>query len=135
MNPTPIPQTSNVPPKNGSAKAAWLFLIAFVVLIGLIIWGIIALAGLRGGNDRNIVKNGVATEGISSISTYQGPKKVGRSVTTVVNAIYRYEVDGESYSVVGEKDYKSKENVREGMKATVYYLEKDPEEATVVNEE
>jgi len=135
MNPTQIPQQNNVPPKTGSAKAAWLFLIAFVVLIGLIIWGIVALAGLRGGNDRNIVKNGIATEGISTVSSYTGPKKVGRSITTVHNAIYRYTVDGESHSVIGEKDYKSADNIREGMKATVYYLEKDPEEATVVNEE
>ena len=136
MNTTPHPQA---PQPNSNATAtrnSWIFVIGSVVVIGLIIWGIVALLGLRNGNDNEILKNGVATEGISSAQVYKGPEKTGRrAVTTVYHAYYRYTVNDENYSVIGEKDYKSADNIHAGMKATVVYLPEDPEEAVVTNEE
>ena len=137
MNPTSpsTPPIAPQPARNNSTKAIWISLIVFIAAIALVVWGIMTLYAMRAGDDLDIVKNGVATQGISRGTAYVGPQKIGRSVTTVYKAYYRYEVDGKSYSVIGEKNYKATENVHEGMKATVHYMADDPDEATVTNEE
>lgn len=134
----PVYHANPQPPQSpkGAAKFTAIVLISCVVALGLIIWGIVALLSLNGAKERDIIKNGIPTPGLSNGRYIQGPEKNGRrSVTKAVKAYYEYTVDGDVHRVVGEKNYNNPENIREGMKATVYYMANDPEEAVVTNEE
>lgn len=134
----PVYQANPQPPRSSKEVVRFtaIVLISCAVGIGLIIWGIVALLSLNGAKERNIIKNGIPTPGLSTGRYIEGPEKNGRrSVTKAINAYYEYTVDGDVHRVAGEKNYKNPDNIREGMKATVYYMANDPEEAVVTNEE
>jgi len=124
---------------NKNSKSPWIFLGAMVAIIALTVWVVISLAGMLGGDRKEILKNGVSTEGISSGKVFEGQRKRagrGGSIQQTHQAYYTYyDKDGRRHSVIGEKDYQSADNIREGMKATVVYLPDDPDEAEVTNEE
>ena len=135
QNQAPLP-----PQKPVSMAKVWWGLGGFVALIAFLIWAIIALTGLTSASQRaDILKNGVSTPAVSTGGVYEGKETVGRarsgSFKTVYNARYTYEVDGRSYSTTGQKDYGSREAIKEGMRATVVYMEDDPNETAVKDEE
>jgi len=121
-----------------TTKSIVLGFAIFGVILALIIWAIVALAGSLGGDRKEILKNGVSVQGTSDGTVFQGIKKTGRggSVTKTYQARYDYtDSDGRRRSVIGEKNYGSPEGARAGMKATVTYLPDDPEKAEVTDEE
>ena len=105
-------------------------------MVAILAAGVWAFASLQADkNERNtLIETGLRADGISTgkVYTYEPMSKKRQ---TVYKAWYSYtRTDGVKSTVIGDKEYDSADDIREGMKAIVHYYEDGSETATT-NEE
>ena len=109
-----------------------LFAIFFVVAIG----GWLAYTATQNSANDDLMKNGVKASGISTGKYNDLAERHRRSSSTIYHAQYEYlNQQGKARIAYGEKDFDSTEDIKVGMKATVYYDPNDASKGTYVVDE
>jgi len=109
-----------------------IFALFFVVAVG----GWFAYTATQNSANDDLTKNGVKVSGISTGKYNDVIDRHRRSSSTVYNAQYEYaNQQGSARFTYGEKDFDSTEDIKTGMKATVYYDPNDASKGTYVVDE
>ena len=99
----------------------------------LLVFGL-TIAMIQRSSDNEIKRNGIGTTAVST-GEYIQSRSGGRRSHVVYKARYAFTVGSTTRTVIGEKQYRSAEDIMPGKTVTIKYLKEEPHRAIVLSGE